>query len=359
MKAYYTPTYGALKPQRYNAFGNGLNAGRCWMGLLVVFLLACCGAAGAGAQMAEPATVRVAVLSLFHPRTLVLTTSQPIQQGGLSGVITVRATADGLSLSSGQTTVSAHALSLPATRFTLAVPGKLTRTYTGALSVTCDGGALVPVVTMDTELAVASIVAAESPANAPLEFLKSQAVTSRSYLLANLHPQAAADTCDTTRCQYLRSPPDPESAAARATRETRHQVLAWRPTAGVEPRVVPAMYGRSCGGQTHAHPTGDPGVYPFYAVRCDYCLRHPETWTRSAPATANETDRLAYNRVHGWSAIPSGTFTQAADGTLEGRGDGHGVGLCQLGAADLARRGQPYRAILAHFFPNTLLIALP
>ena len=316
--------------------------------LLVVFA----GASGAWAQTAEPATVRVSVLSLFHARTLVLSTSQPASPGGLTGVVTLRATGDGLSVAGGQTTVSARALSLPAARFTLAVPGKLTRSYTGSLRVTCEAGVLVAVVTMDTEVAVASIVAAESPAGAPLEFLKTQAVTSRSYLLANLHPQAGADTCDTTRCQYLRSPPEPASAAARATWATRHQVLAWRPGPGAAPRVVPAMYARSCGGQTHAHPTGDPEVYPFYAVRCDYCMRHPETWTRSAPATANETDRLAYNRVHGWSAIPSGSFTQAADGTLEGRGTGHGVGLCQLGAADLARRGLPYAGILAHFFPE-------
>ena len=273
--------------------------------------------------------------------------------------MTLRATADGLSVSGGQTTLSTRALTLPATRFTLAVPGKLSRTYTGALRVTCEAGALVAVVTLDTEVAVASIVEAESPAKAPLEFLKTQAVTSRSYLLANLHPGAAFDTCDTTRCQYLRSPPGPASAAARATRETRHEVLVWRPAPGTEARVVPAMYSRSCGGQTHARASADPGVYPFYAVRCEYCLRHPETWTRNAPATANETDRLAYNRVHGWSAIPSGSFTRAADGTLAGRGTGHGVGLCQLGAEDLARRGQPYPAILAHFFPNTLLTTLP
>ncbi len=299
------------------------------------------------------------MLSLFHARTLVLSTSQPTFPGGLSGVVTVRATADGISLTGGQTTVSARVLDLPAARFTLTVPGKLTRTYMGALRVTCEAGALVPVVTIDTEVAVASIVAAEAPADAPLEFLRTQAVTSRSYLLANLHPQAAADTCDTTRCQFLRSPPDPASPAARATRDTRHQVLAWRPAPGAEPRLVQAMYGRSCGGQTHAHPSPDPGDYPFYSVRCEYCLRHPETWTRNAPATANEADRLAYNRVHGWSAIPSGSFTKAADGRLEGRGTGHGVGLCQLGAADLARRGQPYPAILAHFFPNTFLTTLP
>jgi stage II sporulation protein D len=39
--------------------------------------------------------------------------------------------------------------------------------------------------------------------------------------------------------------------------------------------------------------------------------------------------------------------------TLEGTGAGHGVGLCQWGAIGRARAGQPYRRILATYFPGT------
>lgn len=38
---------------------------------------------------------------------------------------------------------------------------------------------------------------------------------------------------------------------------------------------------------------------------------------------------------------------------LEGKGWGHGVGLCQIGAAVMASRGMNYRAILAHYYPLT------
>ncbi len=301
----------------------------------------------------EPATVRITIFSLFHPKALTLTTG--------TGITQIRATPNGLALTTGQSVVEAPILTLPATRFVLAVPGKLTRFYTGALTITARDGVLDPILTLETELAVASIVAAESPANAPPEALKTQAVTSRSYLLANLNPQGQADSCDTTRCQFLRSPPPASSPAFKATQATRNQVLTWHAGPEVPARIVPAMYSRSCGGQTHARPTSNPDAYPFYPVRCDFCLRHPETWQRTAavPASSNEANRLAYNRTHGWSAIPSNTYTQAADGTLKGRGTGHGVGLCQLGAADLARRGHPYTAILAHFFPNTTLFTLP
>jgi SpoIID/LytB domain protein len=37
---------------------------------------------------------------------------------------------------------------------------------------------------------------------------------------------------------------------------------------------------------------------------------------------------------------------------LKGAGWGHGVGLCQIGAAIMGAKGYPYRAILTHYFPH-------
>ncbi|MBO7160100.1 MAG: SpoIID/LytB domain-containing protein [Paludibacteraceae bacterium] len=39
--------------------------------------------------------------------------------------------------------------------------------------------------------------------------------------------------------------------------------------------------------------------------------------------------------------------------TLYGAGWGHGVGLCQIGAAVMAEKGYTYQEILAHYYPNT------
>jgi stage II sporulation protein D len=38
---------------------------------------------------------------------------------------------------------------------------------------------------------------------------------------------------------------------------------------------------------------------------------------------------------------------------IDGRGNGHGVGMCQWGAIGRARAGQDYRTILASYFPGT------
>ncbi len=43
---------------------------------------------------------------------------------------------------------------------------------------------------------------------------------------------------------------------------------------------------------------------------------------------------------------------------LHGSGWGHGVGLCQIGAAVMASKGCSYRQILAHYYPETTLIKL-
>jgi stage II sporulation protein D len=45
--------------------------------------------------------------------------------------------------------------------------------------------------------------------------------------------------------------------------------------------------------------------------------------------------------------------------TLHGAGWGHGVGLCQIGAAVMATQGHDYRQILAHYYPGTSLGSAP
>ena len=40
---------------------------------------------------------------------------------------------------------------------------------------------------------------------------------------------------------------------------------------------------------------------------------------------------------------------------LDGKGWGHGVGLCQIGAAVMATKGYTYDQILQHYYPNSTL----
>ena len=55
-------------------------------------------------------------------------------------------------------------------------------------------------------------------------------------------------------------------------------------------------------------------------------------------------------------ASGAGEFACAPCGfSLRGHGWGHGVGLCQIGAAEMAMEGFSYQQILAHYYPSSVL----
>src|SRR4029079_12386071 len=69
-------------------------------------------------------------------------------------------------------------------------------------------------------------------------------------------------------------------------------------------------------------------------------------WTLDVPDTLFTAKRLEPpHKEAGW------LFT--------GRGWGHGVGMCQVGAYGMAQRGHSYAEILAHYYPGARLGAIP
>ena len=336
--------------------------------------------------LAVPATaqqeIRFSVLGLFHPRELVL---QPeggqvlsvAAQDAAKNPATVlngetghrqfvfRAEGDRVvagSRSAGSWTAAARDGGVVA--FRLSVPGRIHRVYRGRLTIQSRKGELLAVVAMDRETAVASIVAAEMVESAPMEALKAQAVATRSFLTAGPR-HLDFDFCDTTHCQFLKSPPPLTSRVMSAVQATRGMVLAWHG------KPLAAMYSSRCGGQTRSlRDVGmEPGDgYPYYAVQCQWCRRHPATWQRriggsgEPPAPGDERRRIAEAREWGWGAIPGSDFTATLEGAgwrLEGHSVGHGVGMCQFGASGMAAAGAGFREILSHYYPNTELITQP
>ena len=69
---------------------------------------------------------------------------------------------------------------------------------------------------------------------------------------------------------------------------------------------------------------------------------------------------LEIRRVLSRSHLYSSAFQVERNGdafVLRGSGWGHGVGLCQIGAAVMASRGKRYEGILAYYYPGTNLAA--
>lgn len=327
---------------------------------------------------AQQQEIRFSVLGLFHAREMLL------EEG--SGAVLSVAASDASSTTpfvlngepahrqllfraEGDRVVvgSASAVSWTATArdgsavaFRLTVPGRIHRVYMGRLTLRARNGELLAVVGMDRETAVASIVAAEMEESAPIEALKAQAVATRSFLAAGAR-HVDFDFCDTTHCQFLRSPPPSTSRVAEAVRSTRGMILLYRG------KPLAALYSSRCGGRTRS--LREVGMdfgegYPYYAVLCEWCRRHPLVWRSTVDGRGrslkpnDEAARIAAARQWGWSAIPGSDFTATEDGRgvqLEGHSAGHGVGMCQFGAIGMARAGSSFRQVLSHYYPNTSL----
>ena len=331
------------------------------------------------AAQSQQRTVRIGVLGIFHPQQLILA---PNESGGLLVVagdrqiflqarsacsfLRIRASDDALLLTCGAKEIQSKELRAAGRNqqpagFLLAVPGKIKRRYKGIFDLKARNGELIPVVTMDLETAVASVVEAETAPGTPLEALKAQAVVSRSYLAAGGGRHANFDFCDLTHCQALREPPLPDNPAREAVSATRNLVIAFNG------RPIAVMFTRSCGGHTRtAKEIGLPQAeYPYYSVLCDVCNKSPFRWTRKVSledaallSLQGESARLAICRKLGWNAVPSNHFTarqQDGEVVLLGAGQGHGLGLCQRGARGMAEQGSSFREILSHYFPNTKL----
>lgn len=254
--------------------------------------------------LAIAATVKIGVFGLFHPtalevrpaagRVIVVETEGRTQALEGSASVRLRGAARVTGRDGGETD------------FVLSVPAKIRRAYRGRLQVRAMRGELEAIVEMERETAVASIVAAEGSAATPFEAQKAQAVVSRSFLAAAHGRHADFDFCDTTHCQFLRGAQVEASGAAKAAAATRGLAIVYQGS------VVAAMYSADCGGHT-VEPAEAEGAYPYFGVECP---------------------------------VKSGAAV------------GHRIGMCQVGAAEMARRGATFREIVARFFPATAIESL-
>jgi stage II sporulation protein D len=336
-------------------------------------------AAGTRGTAASGDSVTVSVLSLFHTRELIVSSVAGhvlIFQAGEQSVVldssavssaVVRIDGPALIVSSGTQELHATGVTVAgrgndAEDLILEIPGKIKRQYRGTLEIRPSSGVLQSIVSLDLETAVASVVAAETDADSPIEALKANAIAARSYFVAGRGRHRYSDFCDTTHCQFMRTVPTAVSPAAQAVEATRGLVLAYQST------TFAAMYTRSCSGKTRTPAqVGLPAAaYPYYSVDCEHCRQHPKRWMSNLSARdvgslrpSDEGTRLEVAHRLGWSAVPSNDFALTKDHDrvlLTGVGNGHGIGLCQAGARARAEAGASYQEILQHYYPNTEIV---
>jgi stage II sporulation protein D len=355
----------------------------------------------------SPATLRVGLWTLWHDKAL---TFSPEQDGaatvrvcdhGNSCAAAARATqtqihASGSLLALGKGT-DAASIEIEGP-ITLSAHGE-TLTMRNPLRISARNGELVLAVTLPVETYVERVVASESGPADSAESLKALAVVVRSFALHYAHGHGDYDLCDSTHCQLLHWGSGGNRQAAHiATLATAGETL-W-----FHGRRAAAWFHQNCGGRT-ASPAevwpakGKEAVrpMPWLVSRVDpYCtaggarewsanisladltaalanagLVRPG-WKTLAVAARGESGRavglrigstkipaedfrVAVGRAMGWGKILSTWFEVSAQGDrflFHGRGSGHGVGLCQAGAAAMSAVGRDYGQILGQYFPG-------
>lgn len=276
------------------------------------------------------------------------------------------------------------------------VSGKPFKSYRGTIEIRVKPQGLVLVNILPIEDYLLGVVPAEMPSGYPLEALKAQAIAARTYALVNLgkHSSEDFDLCDTTHCQKYDGVSAETERTTEVVRSTSNLVLFYNG------RLASVMYTGDCGGATQDLSQVRPDVkLPYLCGVVEPPDMPHSSWQFSVPLsvlrdklvrcgvlTATEVTGISVSRTDKTGRViefeittDSGkklvngqkvrsalgvrvmkslllTVEQSDDGmvTFKGKGMGHGVGLCQVGAKWLASppRSYTYRQILEHYFPG-------
>jgi stage II sporulation protein D len=235
---------------------------------------------------------------------------------------------------------------------------------------------------------VSLVIASETLPDWPFEALKAQAVLTQTRLVKYKIP---SELLDSTQNEAYLGLAFKRPEAEKAVNEVWRQILVFD-----RMPVVP-FYHSTCAGRTStdAYFKGALKGASSYskAVNCSFCKASPfaNVTGRKIPKkqfeanftrvpTIIDSDSagralkvtlangktitgyqfwLLLGQKFGWDKAPGTNFkiTKDLNGDywIDSLGGGHGVGLCQWGAAGMAKQGKHYKQILSFYFPGTNL----
>ena len=285
--------------------------------------------------------------------------------------------------------------------------------YNGEFIVTANGNKLNAINVIDIEDYLRGVVPYEIGKldESKFEALKAQAVAARTYAYKHFGSRVAQgfDVYADTRDQVYKGLHSATELTDKSVRETEGVVMTYNG------EFITAYYHSTCGGETEGVATWGRPDHPYLKNKPDlrpdgtpWCRESSYSeWTReftedelrdlfqinAKEAKANVPsfssiksmhiqDTLKSGRIHtlvietnngsftakadkirwlfkrGGTILPSSFFRIHKNGNdwiLKGKGFGHGVGLCQMGARARAQAGQSYIQILTHYYPGITL----
>jgi len=262
------------------------------------------------------------------------------------------------------------------------------RWYRGRTQVVPTSKGLTAINYVDLEQYLYSVLGAEMSSNWPLEALKAQAVAARSYALNKVYTNRNPiyDVDDTTTYQVYKGLETEASTTHQAVEATAGQVMTYGG------QVILAVFHSASGGHTENVEDIWASPLPYLRGVPDYDAGAPVyEWTKDfssvelsgkisgvgniiemTPERVTPQGRIITMRVKGTGGsrsvsgkdlrkvlgLRSTLFSVEPTGYgfhIRGRGFGHGLGLSQWGAHNLALQGFDYQQILAHYYQNATL----
>jgi stage II sporulation protein D len=263
--------------------------------------------------------------------------------------------------------------------------------YEGELRLYRKGSEIWVVNVVPLESYLEATVSKEMNPNWELEALKSQVVASRSYTNSML--SRPKDSLYDLEGNVL----DQVYQGVEFTNSYAKVKQAIADTRGVylfsNDKITKAFFHSRCGGRTQKSEKVWGTHMPGFStqVECEYCKKNPYIWKTFfylqelknffklsnllkfnlvaekdhhgrvdylKLISGNDTKRVsseAFRASLGYQKIKSTNFDWKIvknEIQIEGRGYGHGVGLCQWGAKDMAQKGKTYLEILHHYYPE-------
>ena len=242
---------------------------------------------------------------------------------------------------------------------------------------------------LNIEKYVAAVVESEVGNVSYTEFLKVQSILARTFVMSHRerHAQEGFSVCDQTHCQAYNSRNRFNDSIPEQVRATANLVIA-----DTLNNLIAAPYHSNCGGQTiAAQDVWSGALHNTQSVVDSFCLLSAHsTWQKSIPRnewvkylslngaalpdSANIDSSVSFQQEKRMVCFkPEGiglplkkirddfnlnsTFFSVClkeDSILfVGRGFGHGVGLCQEGAIEMAQLGFHCEEILHFYFRDT------
>ncbi len=259
--------------------------------------------------------------------------------------------------------------------------------YTGNIEVWRGLNGLYVINEMPFEDYVKNVVMAEVGTSWEIEALKAQAVVARTYAVYQKNANGTSRyhlTSSVLHQVYKGNSLDVK--IAYAVEKTSGEILTF------DGKPIEALYHSTCGGKTEVPEEVFGKSYPYLKSVESSCENSPYwVWERKIPLSeiekslnipdikeigiksytttgrakelniTTESEQIPikateFRKLLGWQRLPSTNFSLVRDGDsiiFEGKGYGHGVGLCQWSALEMAKEGKNYRDILSFFYPGT------